>query len=225
MGEKGIIIAVDGPASSGKGTVSRQVAAELRYTYLDSGALYRVVALLATRRGVDHDAGEDLAAMIREICLEMTWGEGRLWVKADGEELGEKIRTEEVGQGASRVSKQPAVRAALLDLQRNLAAAGGVVMDGRDIGTVVFPQAELKIFLDANLEERARRRTAELKQRGVPAVHADIRADIAARDAQDSNRDVAPLCCAEDGVVIDTTTLTPEAATAEIVALARLRGA
>ena len=222
---RGIIIAVDGPASSGKGTVSRQVAAELGYTYLDSGALYRVVALLASRSGIHHDAGEELAAMIGQLRLEMSWAQGRLWVKADGEELGEKIRTEEVGQGASRVSKQPAVRAALLQLQRDLAAEGGVVMDGRDIGTVVFPAAELKIFLDADLDERARRRALELVERGVAVEVAEVRADIAARDAQDSNRDVAPLRCADDGVRIDTTGITPEAATGKIVALARLRGA
>jgi cytidylate kinase len=225
MGEKGIVIAVDGPASSGKGTASKAVAATLGYTYLDSGALYRVVALLGTRRQVSHDDAPALAQMAQALDLRMAWESGHLRVWADGEELSEDIRTETVGQGASAVSRWPAVRDALLSIQRRLGSEGGVVMDGRDIGTVIFPGAELKIFLDASLDERARRRHAEMLERGVQADYDKVRADIAARDKQDSEREVAPLKPATDAVLLDSTQLTSREVTAKIIEMARVRGA
>ncbi|MEE2752138.1 MAG: (d)CMP kinase [Myxococcota bacterium] len=225
MAAEGIVIAVDGPASSGKGTASKLVATQLGYTYLDSGALYRVVALLGTRRGIAHDEEHALASMIRELDLSMTWEEGRLRVWADGEELSEEIRAESVGQGASAVSRWPAVRDALLDLQRDLGAGGGVVMDGRDIGTVVFPMAHLKVYLDASLDVRARRRTEEMLERGLEASFDQVRNDIEMRDTQDRNRTVAPLMVADDAITVDSTGLTPGQVVARILELARIRGA
>lgn len=224
MGER-IVIAVDGPASSGKGTASKLVATQLGYTYLDSGALYRVVALLGTREGISHDDAGALADMTRRLDLSMSWDEGRLRVWADDEELSEEIRSESVGQGASSVSRWPEVRDALLNLQRNLGAEGGVVMDGRDIGTVVFPAAQLKVFLDASLDVRARRRTQEMLDRGIEVSYDQVRADIEARDAQDRNRAVAPLLAADDAVTLDSTMLTPGQVVAKILELAHVRGA
>lgn len=220
-----IVIAVDGPASSGKGTASKLVATQLGYTYLDSGALYRVVALLGTRRDISHDDERALSKMVRQLNLSMAWTEGRLHVWEGSEDLSEEIRSESIGQGASAVSRWPGVRDALLNLQRDLGAGGGVVMDGRDIGTVVFPAAELKVFLDASLDVRARRRTQEMLDRGVEASYDQVRADIEARDAQDRNRAVAPLRAAEDAITLDSTTLTPGQVVAKILELAHVRGA
>jgi CMP/dCMP kinase len=214
---RGLTIAIDGPASSGKGTVARLVARQLGYAWLDSGSMFRAVALLATERGVPLDDGDALGRLADGLDFRYTWAGDRLSVSVDGRDLTEAIRTEAVGQGASRVSAFGPVRRALLERQRALAAAGAVVMDGRDIGTVVLPDADLKIFLDATAAERARRRTLDLQAR--------ILADIEARDHQDRTRALAPLRQAEDSVFLDSTGLGPDAVAARVVDLARARGA
>ncbi|MCB9797560.1 MAG: (d)CMP kinase [Alphaproteobacteria bacterium] len=218
-------MAIDGPASSGKGTVARLVAQALGFTYVDTGAMYRCVALLGQRRGLSWDDGGALAELIGALDFSLRWERGALKVEVDGEDLSQAIRTEAIGQGASAVARLPEVRAALLDRQRALAAEDGVVMDGRDIGTVVLPDAELKIFLDAALGERARRRQQELEGRGVARALAEVQQELAARDAQDSQRATAPLRQADDALRLDSTTRSPEEVAREVVDIARRRGA
>ncbi len=218
-----ISIAIDGPASSGKGTVARLVAQALDYQHVDSGALYRALAWVAQNRGVPWTEGEALAALVPGMDLGWRRIEGSFSLRLH---LGERdvedaIRTEAIGQGASDVSKLPEVRAALLQLQRDWGDRGGVVMDGRDIGTVVWPQADLKVFLTASVDERARRRHKEQVRRGVDTGLASVRQDLMARDHQDSTRAVAPLRQAEDACFLDTTSLAPEEAADKVVAWAR----
>lgn len=214
-----IAIAVDGPASSGKGTVARRVAQALGYQYVDTGAMYRTVGLLAQRRGVSVGDALASAAIARGIHFAFAFRDGALVVIADGEDVSAAIRGETVGAAASAVAVHPEVRSALLGLQRGLGAAGRVVMDGRDIGTVVLPGAQLKIYLDASLDERARRRHADLPGRS----YADVRAELAARDAQDMHRATAPLRPAHDAVILDSTRLTVDEVVAEVVRLAHER--
>lgn len=218
-------IAIDGPASSGKGTVARAVARTLGSAYIDTGAMYRAVALAASRAGVEYEDGPALGRLARGLRVQFRWSGEALTVLLDGEDVSAALRTEAVGQGASAVAVHPQVRAALLELQRGLARDGDVVMDGRDIGTVVLPDAALKIYLDATLAERARRRHLELLDRGVPAEYEAIYREIAARDEQDMSRAAAPLRAAEDAVVLDTTVLTAGEAAEQIIELARARGA
>lgn len=213
-------IALDGPASSGKGTIARRVAAALGYAYVDTGALYRGVALKVLRAGGSPTDAEAAAAAARAARFAFGWAEGRLQVWLDGEDVTAAIRTEPVSRAASAVAVHPGVRAALLQTQRDLGAGGGVVMDGRDVGTVVLPGAELKIFLDASLDERARRRHAELPG----AALEEVRARIADRDAQDAGRATAPLKKADDAVVIDTTGLGIDAVVARVMDLVHQRG-
>lgn len=216
-----ITIAVDGPASSGKGTVARRVAAALGYGYVDTGAMYRGVGLKVLRAGEDPRDPVAAEQAARAARFRFTWDQGRLQVFLDDEDVTAAIRTEAVSAAASAVAVHPGVRQALLQAQRDLGAGGGVVVDGRDIGTVVLPTAELKVYLDASLEERARRRAAEL----TGADPAGVRAELAARDAQDAGRATAPLRIADDAVVIDSTTMTIEAVVDRVLALARARGA
>ena len=219
-----IRIAVDGPASSGKGTVARMVAAALGYAYVDTGAMYRAVGLACPRGGVDTDDADGCGAQARNHEVGFLPSEEGQRVLLDGEDVTDEIRTPEAGTAASAVARHGAVRAALLDQQRSFASGGGVVMDGRDIGSVVLPDAELKIFLTASLGERARRRHAELVARGVDRSLEDVTAEIAARDAQDSGRAVAPLTRAADAVPLDTTQKTAEEAADVILAEARRFG-
>lgn len=216
-----ISIAVDGPGSSGKGTVARKVAEELGYQFVDTGAMYRTVGLLALRAGVDPRDAEATARIAAAIRFRFAFADGRLRVYADEADVSEAIRGEEVGKAASAVAVHPAVRTALLGLQRGLGAAGGVVMDGRDIGTVVLPDARLKVYLDAALDERARRRWMEHPERSFEQV----KAELAARDLQDSTRATAPLRRADDAVLVDSTGRGIDEVVAEIVALARARRA
>lgn len=220
-----LTIAIDGPASSGKGTVARLVAAALGYRYVDTGAMYRSVALLGERAGLARQDGPPWAALIGGLDFDLRWADGALAVRVNGEDLSAAIRTETVGQGASAVAALPAVRAALLERQRALGRAGGVVMDGRDIGTVVLPEAQLKVYLDAAPQERARRRALELEARGVQQPAEQVLSELLARDAQDSGRATAPLRQADDAVYLDSTGLDPQAIAAQIVALAHARGA
>jgi len=217
---KRLCIAIDGPSASGKGTVAKQVATALGYTYLDSGALYRCVALAGQRDGVSLDDGAELARRVPGLNIRLGWEAGELWVRMGGEDIGAAIRSEEMGQGASRVARLPEVRAALLDLQRTLSEDGGIVMDGRDIGTVVLPDAELKIFLTASVDTRALRRHEEQLARGLSSDLEEVKAALIARDEQDRNRRHAPLREAEDAVYLDSSHSTPEEVVEEIVALA-----
>lgn len=218
-----ITIAIDGPAASGKGTAARGVAEKLSYAYIDTGAMYRSVALAAQRAGLDLSDEATVGALARTLTIRFDWAPGGLRVSLNGEDVSTAIRAEAVGAGASAVATLPAVRAALLDQQRALGAEGGVVMDGRDIGTVVLPNAELKVFLDANLDERARRRHGELQRRGQRVSLDEVRADIAARDEQDRGRAAAPLCAAADAVVLDSTHLTPGEVVDTVLGLVRQR--
>jgi cytidylate kinase len=221
----GFAIAIDGPASSGKGTVARLVARELGFAYIDTGAMYRAVALLGARAGLDLRDGPPLAELIRGLRFTFTFTDGAFRIAVNGEDVSRAIRRQQVGQGASAVATLPEVRQALLETQRALATEQGVVMDGRDIGTVVLPQAQLKIYLDAEATVRARRRYEELAGRGVEVPLAEVLAELQARDAQDAGRAVAPLSQAADAVSIDSTDLTPEAIVRQVLRLAAARGA
>jgi cytidylate kinase len=217
------VITIDGPAGAGKSTTARAVATTLGASYLDTGALYRCVALQALETGLALDDGARLAALAG--ALEIRFGAGadaRVWL--GDRDVSEAIRTPEVSQAASRVSAVPDVRAALVDLQRRSARPPGTVAEGRDMGTVIFPNAQLKVFLDADLEERARRRTADLGGGGRPDALAEVRSQMSERDARDSGRAVAPLKPALDAVVLDTTHLGLERVVERIVAEARARG-
>ena len=182
--------------------------------------MYRAVAFICGRRGLPLEDAVETGAVADSLDFSFTWDGDSLKVAVNGEDLTLAIRAESVGQGASRVSTHPSVREALLDRQRSLATAGGVVMEGRDIGTVVLPDAELKIFLDASLDARARRRTDELNRRGFAASYDEIREEIRVRDVRDRTREVAPLKQAEGAIYLDTTGLSAEAAADRIVALA-----
>ena len=192
------IIAVDGPAGAGKSTVSKIVAQKLGYTYIDTGAMYRAVALKSSQ------TCEDLIMIIDKINIEL---DDKARVFLDGQDVTKEIRTQEIGKLASDVSKFGFVRKRLTELQRQMAQRGAVIMDGRDIGTQVLPNADLKIFLTASLDERARRRFEELKAKGQSVNLDTIKTEIALRDKQDSEREIAPLKQAEDAILIDSTNL------------------
>ncbi|MEZ4319104.1 MAG: (d)CMP kinase [Myxococcota bacterium] len=218
-----LTIAVDGPGSAGKGTVARGVARVLGYQYIDTGAMYRAVALRALREGISWDDHADLATLTASLSFRFPFDGDVLRVLVDGEDVTGLVRSDEIGMGASMVSKVPGVRAALLGLQRELGANGGIVMDGRDIGTVVLPDAELKVYLDADLEVRALRRYEELVRRGQPASLGSVRDALKKRDRQDMERELAPLKPAEDAVVLDTSEMTVRQAIDTVVRLARER--
>ncbi|ASK34470.1 (d)CMP kinase [Alloalcanivorax mobilis] len=199
------IITIDGPVSSGKGTVARQVAARLSWHLLDSGALYRVLGLHAQRLGVPLDDEMRLVDLAERLPVTFREGKGDTVVILDGEDVGNEIRQERVGELASQVAVLQPVRDALFARQRAFALAPGLVADGRDMGTVVFIDAPLKIYLTASAEERARRRHAQLKEKGFGATLATLIEDIRTRDERDMKRDVAPLKAADDAVVVDST--------------------
>jgi len=201
-------IAIDGPAGAGKSTLARKLAKEFGYLYVDTGAIYRTVALKAYRAGVDASSAEQVEPLLSSMNIRMDYddhGEQRMFL--EGEDVSKAIREHYVSALASKVSAIPAVRAFLLDFQRKQARENNVVMDGRDIGTVVLPDADVKIFLTASPEARAQRRTLELKEKGQQADYEVILRDIIARDEQDANRPIAPLKQADDAVLVDTTHL------------------
>jgi len=208
------VVAIDGPAGAGKSTVTRLLADSLGYTRVDTGALYRTVALACSEAGVsfDDDAGAgEVARQLAEPCVvELTTSGQSVTVQLRGRDVSAAIRTQEMGQGASRVSALPAVRAALLDLQRQLGRAGGVVLEGRDIGSVVFPDAEIKFFLTASVRVRAERRLRELLARGESADLATIEREVEERDHRDSTRAAAPLVCPPGAVIVDSSEQTIE---------------
>jgi len=218
-----IVVAVDGPAAAGKSTAGRALAERLGYVYVDTGALYRAVAWLADQEGLADAPGERLAERIARSAFRLERGPAGQRTLVDGRDVSAEIRTPRMSQLSSRLSALPEVRAALLGIQRRLGEAGGIVMDGRDIGTVIFPRAEAKFFLSASAEARARRRRDELRGRGERAELAEVLAEIEERDRRDAGRDHAPLRAAEDAVTIDTTALDPDAVVARMLAVIESR--
>jgi cytidylate kinase len=216
-----MIVAIDGPAGSGKSTTARNAASTLGFVHIDTGAMYRALTLAALRRAVPLDRDEALTTLAHEIHMELGQARGVQWVKLDGEDVTTAIRGPEVDLHVSRVSEVPGVRTEIVRQQRLMAGEQNVVMEGRDIATVVFPEAEVKIFLVADIEERARRRQDELKQRGVIRSAEDVQAELRRRDEYDSSRAVAPLKAADDAVELNTTNLTIDEQVARVVALAR----
>lgn len=202
-----IAIAIDGPAGAGKSTIAKQLAKDLGYIYVDTGALYRAVGYYMVNQGIDPGAEDQVVPRLRELTAELKYIGGEQRVLVNGEDVTQKIRTPQMSMAASQVSALPAVREFLFELQRKIARENNVIMDGRDIGTVVLPDAQVKIFLTASPEERARRRCEELLQKGEKVSLEEVLADIIQRDYNDSHRAVAPLKQAEDAVLVDTTRL------------------
>ncbi len=207
---EGCVVTIDGPSGAGKSTISSMLAARLRFTYLDTGAMYRAVGLHLQRLAVDLDDAEALRAALADLILDLRPGNGEARVLLAGEDISAAIRTAEMGMIASRVSALPPVREKLTALQRRLGSMGSVVAEGRDMGTVVFPKAAYKFFLDATPEERARRRQQQLREKGQHVEFADILAQIKKRDRDDSSRALAPLKPASDASIIDSSHMTIE---------------
>lgn len=202
-----IVIAVDGPSSAGKSSVARALAAKLKITYVDTGALYRAIGLYVCRKGIGKDDRTAIERALPDAHIVLRYEDGAQRVFLNGEDVSDAIRTQEIASYASKVSAIPAVRRRLLSLQRGFARDGSVVMDGRDIGTVILPDATLKVFLTASAEERAKRRTLDLTQRGLAPDFDTVLKEIRERDFDDSTRAEAPLKMAEGAVLIDSTTL------------------
>lgn len=211
------VIAIDGPTASGKGTVAQRVAERLGFHYLDSGSLYRLAALAAIKQGQDLADAEAVTKIAAN--MDVTFRDGKTLL--DGRDVGDEIRTEAASQNASRVAALPSVRNALLNLQRDFRAAPGLVADGRDMGSVVFPDAILKVYLTASAEARAERRTKQLKEKGMSAIMDDVVKELCARDERDMNRPVAPLKHYSDAYLIDTTGISADVAVQKILSLAQ----
>ena len=199
-----VSVAIDGPAGAGKSTLARRLAAELGYIYVDTGAMFRTIGLYALRAGKDPKDNEAINALLPEISLKFAFIEGEQHIYLNGEDVSTAIRTEEVGMAASAVGANPEVRAFLLGMQRDMAKTQDVLMDGRDIGTVVLPDATVKIFLTASPEARATRRWKEYQQKGVEVSYEEVLADVRQRDYQDTHRAAAPLRQADDAQLLDT---------------------
>lgn len=213
-----MIIAIDGPSGAGKSTLAKRLAKELDFTYLDTGAMYRALALKVLREGIDLADDARLAELVRVTEIGLREQRGKLEVWLDGRDVTSEIRTPEVSQMASKVSALRVVRARMLELQRAMGRCGKVVAEGRDIGTVIFPAAEVKIFLDASIRERARRRYEELKTAGRAVEFAETLREIEERDKRDSERDLAPLSKAEDALVIDSSKASADEVAALVLA-------
>ena len=203
-------IAIDGPAGAGKSTIARRVAKEKGYIYVDTGAMYRAIGLYFMNEGVDAENAAAVLEALAAIQVEIKYEAGEQQVYLNGKNVSKKIRQEAVGNMASKVATKQAVRDKLLDLQRNLAATQDVVMDGRDIGTFVLPNAELKIYLTASVDTRADRRYKELVEKHMPADLEEIKRDIEARDYQDMHREISPLKQADDAILLDTSNMNIE---------------
>jgi cytidylate kinase len=219
-----IRIAIDGPVGSGKSTVAKRVARAMGYTYIDTGAMYRALALKAKRKGISWDDADGMTALARStsVALEPAGAEDETSVvRLDGEDVSRAIRETEIGGGASRIGTIPGVRRALVEMQRTMATAGGVVMEGRDIGTNVVPDAAVKVYLTARPEVRARRRWKELRAGGADVRLDEVLEDVTARDRRDSERTLAPLRQADDAVVVDSTTATLDEVVAVVEEIAR----
>ena len=218
------IITIDGPSGTGKGTLAINLTRRMGWRLLDSGALYRVVAYQARRQGIALDATSDVVAIATDLPLEFRECDGNLQIRLDGDDVTDEIRSEVIGNGASVVAAVPLVRSALLVRQRGFLQPPGLIADGRDMGTVVFPSAELKIFLTASPAVRAERRYKQLKQKGIGVNLARLSEDIEARDRRDERRKVSPLQPASDAIILDTTALDIAAVEGQVYALARERG-
>lgn len=216
-----IQIAIDGPSGAGKSTVAKLIAKELGIVYVDTGALYRTVGYYVREKGVDPKSADDVAALLGEINIEVKYENGVQCVYLNGENLGDKIRQNEISRYASDVSAIPAVREFLLGTQKSIASKNSVVMDGRDIGTVILPNADVKIFLTATDEERAMRRYRELVAKGADVRYEDILSEMKERDANDKGRAIAPAVPALDAVIFDNTGLTGEQTCAKIIEIVR----
>ncbi|MCI7767670.1 MAG: (d)CMP kinase [Oscillospiraceae bacterium] len=214
-----INIAIDGPAGAGKSTIARRAAAELGFIYVDTGALYRSVAYFCLSGNIDPDIPENVEKALSDITPELRFIDGVQHVFVNGRDVSDRIRTPEVSMGASKVSAIPAVRAFLFDLQKKIARENNIIMDGRDIGTVVLPDADLKIFLTASPEARADRRYRELADKPDAPTYEQVLADIIKRDRDDSTREISPLKMADDAVLCDTTELTLEEAVEKIIGM------
>ena len=219
MSDKIFSIAIDGPAGAGKSTVAKAVAAELGAMYLDTGAMYRAFGLYMLRRGATHDP-EAIVAAVNDVDITVTFVDGAQHILLGGEDVTQAIREPEVSMAASAISAVPEVRERMVALQRRIAEGHSVIMDGRDIGTKVLPNATLKIFLTASVEERARRRCLELEQKGMPEPYEKVLREMQERDYQDTHRAASPLRPADDAVTVDTTNNTLEESVAEIRRLA-----
>jgi cytidylate kinase len=215
--KKGLVIAIDGPSGAGKSTLARLLAKRLGYVYIDTGAMYRAMGWKARQEGIDPADEKGLAELCRRTEVAIRDGDTPRFT-VNGIDVSGEIRTPEMGMMASAVSKSPAVRARLLILQRELGVNGGVVMDGRDIGTVVFPDADVKFYLDASAEERGRRRYAELREKGLDVDLERITSEIRERDRQDSGRALAPLRRADDAILIDSSRMTIDEVLAAMLA-------
>ena len=216
-------IAIDGPAGAGKSATAKALAKKLGFIYVDTGALYRGIGLYVIRKGAKASAIEEVVPLLAEIKIEMKHIDGEQHIFLNGEDVSGFIRTESVSAAASDVSASPAVGDFLFDMQRDIAEKNSVVMDGRDIGTVVLPEAELKIFLTAKPEVRAERRVNQLAEKGIEANFEDVLADVIQRDYNDTNRDFRPLKLAEDGILLDNSEMNFEETLEKIISLAKER--
>ena len=215
--EKKKIITIDGPAGAGKSTVSKALAKKLGYIYLDTGALYRALAHKALKAKISLEDTSALVKLCSGTSVSLKNIDGKMLVLVDGEDVGDKIRTEEVGLAASKISAFAVVRESLLNLQREAGLQGGIVAEGRDMGSIVFPHADYKFYLDANAEERIQRRYSELLAKGAGVEYVAIQKDMMARDDQDSQRKIAPLTAAADAIIIDSTGLSVEGVIEKII--------
>lgn len=203
--KKGFVITIDGPAGAGKSTVAKALSHRLSYIYLDTGALYRAVAYKMIQVGISQENREQLEDLCPHIKINLKNMRGRMMVMVDDEDVTDQLRTEEIGLIASRVSAIPLVREILLQVQREAGKNGGIIAEGRDTGTVIFPHAEVKFFVDATVEQRVERRYRELLERGDRINYQEIKRDLIRRDRQDRERDIAPLVPSADAVIVDTT--------------------
>ena len=217
----GINIALDGPSGAGKSTIAKMLAKKMEYVYVDTGAMYRSIAYFFISKGEDLDNTESLVSQLSDIKIKLAYVDGAQHILLNGEDVSDKIRTPEISMGASKVSAVPEVREYLFGLQQDIAKENNIIMDGRDIGTVVLPNADVKIFLTASAEERANRRFKELQEKGDTSTYEEVLADINQRDYNDTHREIAPLKKAEDAVEVDSTKLTLEQSVEEIYKVIR----
>jgi len=220
-----IVVAIDGPAGAGKSTIAKEVAKRLGYTYLDTGAMYRSLTLKALNQGINLESEADLVALAKKTTIDLIVDQGhQLKVLLDGEDVTEAIRTSEVTNNTFFIARAPDVRAIMVERQREIGALSNIVAEGRDIGTVVFPQAKKKFYLDANFEERAQRRFRELKEKKKQVEQKEIQDDLQERDQKDFTRKVGPLKIADDAIIIDSTNMSIEDVVSKVIEIVQQNG-